>query len=107
LDVIIRNNFKLSELKTKIAFLPRKSFNVLVSSKIPLSDIEGLNEDIERIDSKLPSPHRVLVRYSGTEPKLRALIEASDQKLVDDVWGDLKKSILDRIADNGISASIL
>jgi phosphoglucosamine mutase len=107
LDIVTRNNIRLSELKTKIALFPQKSFNVSVNTKIPLSDIEGLNEDIEKIDSKLPPPHRVLVRYSGTEPKLRVLVEASNQEVVNDAWKDLKRSIIDRMKDNGISASIL
>ncbi|MDR1233408.1 MAG: hypothetical protein LBJ75_04100 [Puniceicoccales bacterium] len=107
LDIIARNNTKLSELKTKIALFPQKSFNVSVNDKVPLSDIKGLEEDIEKINSKLPPPHRVLVRYSGTESKLRVLVEAPNQELVDDAWKDLKRSIIDRITDNGISASIL
>ncbi|MDR1528217.1 MAG: hypothetical protein LBS22_01350 [Puniceicoccales bacterium] len=107
LDIVTRNNIRLSELKTKIALFPQKSFNVSVNTKVPLSDIKGLNEDIEKIDSKLPSPHRVLVRYSGTEPKLRVLVEAPNQEVVNDAWKDLKRSIIDRMMDNGISASIL
>ncbi|MDR0741895.1 MAG: hypothetical protein LBE98_00310 [Puniceicoccales bacterium] len=107
LDIVTRNNIRLSELKTKIALFPQKSFNVSVNTKTPLSDIKGLNEDIEKIDSKLPPPHRVLVRYSGTESKLRVLVEAPDQEVVNDAWKDLKKSIIDRMKDNGISASIL
>ncbi|MDR1173590.1 MAG: hypothetical protein LBK24_02230, partial [Puniceicoccales bacterium] len=107
LDIIARNNAKLSELKTKIALYPQKSFNVAVNDKVPLSDIKGLEEDIEKINSKLPPPHRVLVRYSGTESKLRVLVEAPNQELVDDAWKDLKRSIIDRITDDGISASIL
>ncbi|MDR2603446.1 MAG: hypothetical protein LBC11_02715 [Puniceicoccales bacterium] len=107
LDIVSGNNVRLSELKTKIALFPQKSFNVAVNVKVPLSDIEGLNEDIEKIDSKLPPPHRVLVRYSGTESKLRVLVEAPDQEVVNDAWKDLKKSIIERMMDNGISASIL
>ncbi|MDR1891096.1 MAG: hypothetical protein LBQ23_02850 [Puniceicoccales bacterium] len=107
LAIVTGNNIKLSELKTKIALFPQKSFNVSVNAKVPLSDIKNLNEDVENINSKLPSPHRVLVRYSGTEPKLRVLVEAPDQEMVDDAWKDLKKSIIDRMTDNGISASIL
>ncbi|MDR0693624.1 MAG: hypothetical protein LBF49_03635 [Puniceicoccales bacterium] len=107
LNIVVKNNIGLSELKTKIALFPQKSFNVAVNVKVPLSDIEGLNEDIEKIDSKLPPPHRVLVRYSGTESKLRVLVEAPDQEMVNDAWKDLKKSIIERMMDNGISASIL
>jgi phosphoglucosamine mutase len=104
---ITRNNIRPSKLKTKVALFPQKSFNILVNAKTPLSDIQNLNEDIEKIDSKLPSPHRILVRYSGTEPKLRVLVEAPDQEVVNDAWRDLKQSIIERMTDNGISASIL
>ncbi|MDR2432873.1 MAG: hypothetical protein LBD34_03935 [Puniceicoccales bacterium] len=107
LDIVAGNNIRLSELKTKIALFPQKSFNVAVNVKVPLSDIKDLNDDIEKIDSKLPPPHRVLVRYSGTESKLRVLVEAPDQEVVNDAWKDLKRSIIKRMTDNGISASIL
>jgi phosphomannomutase len=74
----------------QIALFPRKLFNMFLNTKVPLSDSKNLNEGVEKINSKLPSPHRVLVRYSDTELKLRVFIEMPDQKMVDDAWEDGK-----------------
>jgi phosphoglucosamine mutase len=107
LAIVTGKSIKLSELQTKIAIFSQKSFNVFVNTKVLLSDIQNLNEDVEDMLSKFPSPHRVLFRYSGTELKLQLLIEAPDEEMVDDAWKHLDKLIINRMTDNGISASIL
>jgi phosphomannomutase len=94
------------EWKTRIALLPQKSFNVIVDRKVPISEIMGLSEDIEEIEAGLPQPRRVNVRYSGTESKMRGLIESPEKMSVEDAWGKLKKSILSRMLENDISATI-
>ena len=52
---------------------------------------------IREVEKKLGSRGRVLVRYSGTEPKVRVLVEGSDQKTIDNyaqqIGGELKKAI--------------
>jgi phosphoglucosamine mutase len=107
LSLAMKNSGKLSQLKTKIALLPQRSFNVTVRKKVPISRIKSLGKDIKNADAKLSPPKRILMRYSGTEPKLRVLIESSDQNSVDDAWCDLKKSIIERMSESGIDASIL
>jgi phosphoglucosamine mutase len=105
-SLMLLENVNFAELTTKIALLPQKSFNVSVDRKVPVSDIKHLSDDIEKLKAKLSPPHRIVTRYSGTESKLRILIEASDQVSVDDAWSNLKKSIIKRMCESGISASI-
>jgi phosphoglucosamine mutase len=104
--LVVEKNARLSKLKTNIALFPQKSFNVSVSERIPLEKIRGLGDDIERERAKLPTPGRIVARYSGTEPKLRVFVEAGSEKSVDHAWGNLQKSILDRMNENDISAHI-
>ncbi|MDR3144255.1 MAG: hypothetical protein LBT64_02010 [Puniceicoccales bacterium] len=106
LSLAAKENIKLSELKTKIALLPQKSFNVTVARNVPIDKIPHLGSDIEKTKAKLPPPSRVEVRNSGTESMLRVLVEASDSNSVDDAWSDLKKSIIVRVTESGIDASI-
>jgi phosphoglucosamine mutase len=106
LSILIEKGTSFTELKRKIALLPQKSFNVSVDRKVPVSDIKNLSDDIEKVKAQLANPNRIVTRYSGTESKLRILIEGPDEASVDSAWSDLKKSIIERMCENGISASI-
>ena len=52
---------------------------------------------IRDAEKKLGANGRVLVRYSGTEPKVRVLVEGPEQKSIDayaaQIAGELKKAI--------------
>jgi phosphoglucosamine mutase len=52
---------------------------------------------IRDAEKKLGANGRVLVRYSGTEPKVRVLVEGPEQKVIDglaaQIGGELKKAI--------------
>jgi len=52
---------------------------------------------IQAVEKKLGDKGRVLVRYSGTEPKVRVLVEGPDQDTIDgyaaDIAAELKKAI--------------
>lgn len=107
LKLLLTSGQKLSSQRRKFALLPQKTFNIIVDKKIPLEKIPGLKDDIAKIDDQLPSPHRIVVRYSGTEPKLRALIEAQEKSAIDHCWKNLSDTIIDRLSENGISASLM
>lgn len=70
-----------SEVLRPFELYPQKLVNLQVASKPPLSEIEGLDEVITSIE-KLGL--RQLIRYSGTENKLRLLLEGKDNQLVDE-----------------------
>jgi hypothetical protein len=53
-----KKNINFAKLKTKIALLPQKSFNVSVDRKVPVSDIKNLSDDIEKAEAELSAPHR-------------------------------------------------
>ena len=54
---------------------PQLQTAIPVSAKKPLEDVEGLKEEFARIEGE---GIRHLVRYSGTENKLRILLEGKD-----------------------------
>jgi phosphoglucosamine mutase len=81
LAYVIESGKKASVALNKFELYPQVLKNIKVNEKIPLDKIEGLKEIQEEIKSK---GMRDLIRYSGTENKLRVLIEGRDKKLVDE-----------------------
>ena len=86
LAYIIQSGKKASEALNAFDLYPQVLTNLKVSEKIPLEEIEGLTDLQEEIRVK---GMRDLVRYSGTENKLRVLLEGKDKKLVDEYMAKL------------------
>ena len=72
----------LSELKAPIPVYPQVLENVTVQTRINPSNIPGLDDLIKKAERELAENGRVLVRPSGTEPKIRVMVEGKDGKMV-------------------------
>lgn len=80
LALLLAKGKKASEVLRPFALYPQKLVNLNVKVKKPLEDIEGLDVILTNLENE----HiRHLIRYSGTENKLRVLLEASDAKLME------------------------
>ncbi len=79
------SNMKSSKVLNPFSLYPQKLLNLNVSQKIPLDSIHGYTKWLEDIQK---CGMRHLVRYSGTENKLRILLEGKDSKMLDSVLGD-------------------
>ena len=75
LALIIDSGKKASDVLRPFSLYPQKLINLHVKEKKPLEDIVGLDEILKELDAK---KMRHLIRYSGTEKKLRLLLEAKD-----------------------------
>jgi phosphoglucosamine mutase len=73
----------LADLKT----FPQKIINVKVKSKPPLASLPGVSRELAAAEKALGKSGRVVLRYSGTEPLARVMVEAEHE---DDVlrWTD-------------------
>jgi phosphoglucosamine mutase len=80
LAILKRKEQNLDELAKGIELLPQVLYNVEVKEKKNLSEIPGIEREIRKIDKLLGRAGRVLVRYSGTEPLLRIMVEGEDEK---------------------------
>lgn len=79
LAIIQRTGKPLSELSQVMTSLPQVLVNVKVRKKADLQTIAPIKKVIDEVEGELGDKGRVLVRYSGTEPLLRVMIEGEDQ----------------------------
>ena len=66
----------LDELTAGFEVYPQKLVNVRVREKKPLGDVPAVACEIERAEREFAGAGRVLVRFSGTEPLARVMVEA-------------------------------
>jgi len=78
LKVMRRTGKPLSELKKFIELYPQVLINQKVDQKIPLEELPETSALIKSVEEKLKGRGRVLVRYSGTENKIRVMTEGHD-----------------------------
>ncbi len=82
LSLMVLFGKKLSEIAKIMDRYPQVIVNVKVSKKVPFSSIPEIEKTIQMVSNNLRDTGRVLVRYSGTEPVARVMIEGQDQKLI-------------------------
>ena len=87
LALLIDSGKKVSEVLNPFELYPQILFNMKVSEKIPLEEIEGLDDLLAPLREK---GMRDLIRYSGTENKIRLLLEGKNKKDVEDGMETLK-----------------
>jgi len=87
LALILRSGKKASEVLNPFELYPQILVNLKVSEKKPLEEIEGLEEVLKPIREK---GIRDLIRYSGTENKIRLLLEGKDKNDVEESMETLK-----------------
>jgi phosphoglucosamine mutase len=80
---VIRSTGKpLSALRGVMTKYPQKLVNLRVKKKIPLEELPGVQEALREVEAEMAGTGRVLLRYSGTEPKIRLLVEARELELL-------------------------
>ena len=62
---------------------PQKLVSIRVTEKRPLEELPGVQKTLKACEEDLQDRGRAVLRYSGTEPKLRLLVEAREQPDVD------------------------
>ena len=79
LALVQKTGKPLSELLSDFKRLPQVLLNVEVKEKVDLNKLPKVTQAIEKITRELGESGRVLVRYSGTEPKARVMIEGEEE----------------------------
>jgi phosphoglucosamine mutase len=79
LDLVARSGKSLDELSADLKVFPQTIVNVRVREKRPLQSIPSVGARIREAEDDLRDSGRVVIRYSGTEPLARVMIEAEDE----------------------------
>jgi phosphoglucosamine mutase len=67
--------------------------NVRVAEKKPLEGLPEIQDAIRKVEGALAGGGRVLIRYSGTEPKARVMVEGEDEARVQEYAQDLARTL--------------
>ncbi|MEW5911672.1 MAG: phosphoglucosamine mutase [Thermodesulfobacteriota bacterium] len=94
LGVMVRTGRPLSELKRIMTRLPQVLINLPVKDKPPLSERPALVRAMEQQEKRLGRRGRLLLRYSGTEAKIRIMVEAEDEELMNQVAAELEAVVV-------------
>lgn len=82
LAVMQANGKPLSQLRAIMSEVPQVLINTRVSSRKELHAIPGYDALVSDIQKKLGSEGRLFVRFSGTEPVVRVLVEGPDKSII-------------------------
>ncbi len=87
----------LSKLASRIKLFPQVLMNVEVEKKQDIRSVPEIEGAVKAAEKKLGSRGRVLVRASGTEPKIRVMLEGEDEKLITRLGKDISKVIKEKM----------
>lgn len=93
IGVMLATGRPLSELRRALRKFPQAGAALKVREKIPLSNLPGLAATIRALESEFGAHGRVFVRYSGTESKLRLLVEGPTTEMVESGLARLKAAV--------------
>lgn len=93
IEVMLAANRPLSELRGVLKKFPQLTAAIKVREKRPIDSLAHLPATIRRIEEEMGAQGRVLVRYSGTESKLRLLVEGPTTAEVESGIARLKAAV--------------
>lgn len=82
LRIMTESGKPLSELGRCLKKYPQAQRNLRVKEKPPLESLPEVTRLVSEVEMALAGKGRVLLRYSGTEPKVRLLIEGPDEEMI-------------------------
>jgi len=83
LEALQENGHPASVMHQRFSLWPQVKKDIRVDKKIPFDSIPNLLQAIQEIERELGATGRVLVRYSGTENKVRLLLEGKETSQLD------------------------
>jgi phosphoglucosamine mutase len=90
-----RSGGDLSLLRSGMKKLPQTMINVAVSGPVNLADYPAIDEAVASVEADLGEKGRVLMRPSGTEPKIRVMVEGEDATAVQALCEGLARQVED------------
>ncbi len=97
LSIMKKRNVSLSALASEIKLFPQVLMNVEIEKRQDMRSVPEIERVIKSAEAKLGSSGRVLVRASGTEPKIRVMLEGRDLKMITALGRDISKVIKEKM----------
>lgn len=99
LRIVQESGMRLTDLWADYENLPSRQWGLKVREKRDLAEVAGFNEAAAKAEERFAGKGRVFVRYSGTENKIRILVEGEDAALVDEIGDGLAAIIKKEIGE--------
>lgn len=93
LQTVTRAGENLDELSKDLIVFPQLLVNVRVKERRPLDALPRVTDEIKACEAELDGSGRILVRYSGTEPLLRVMVEGLEDAQVKRLADRVKTAI--------------
>ena len=93
LKIMAKSGKTLAELADFMTEYPQTLLNINVSDKPPIEEVPELIAMIKKAEEAMGDSGRCLIRYSGTENKIRVLVEAEKEEIVAHWINELKTVI--------------
>ena len=85
LKVLVEKGRPLSELKNVMESFPQVLLNVEVKKQVPLKSLKKTGSLIKSYSKSLDGKGRLFIRYSGTEPLLRIMVEGTEREQISNI----------------------
>jgi phosphoglucosamine mutase len=89
LSILQKSGKPLSELASVMTALPQILVNVRVRERLSVKEMPEVEKIIADVENRLGDSGRVLIRYSGTEPLMRIMLEGRDQSEITDMANEI------------------
>src|SRR5580658_942355 len=93
LETCVSEKATLDELAADLTVYPQLLVNIRVKERKPLEQLRAVVDEIRACESALNGLGRVLVRFSGTEPLARVMVEGLDREQVESWAGRIASAI--------------
>ena len=97
LAVMVETGRKASELGSGLVTFPQVLYNVRMKQRLPLESMKEFQKAKTEFEKLLGSRGRIVVRYSGTEPLLRIMVEGENRPEVEAIV----KTLAEKERDEG------
>jgi len=97
LCILAAGDQPLSELAACMTSMPQVLENVEIRQRTPLDELPGVQRAIKDAETALGGAGRVLVRFSGTQPLARVMIEGEREEQIRDLAGAVVSALQDAI----------
>src|SRR5690606_1698856 len=99
LSVMVSSGKSLSDLAACMRAYPQMTRSFAVERKPAFSALDRTHREIESVERRLGREGRVLVRYSGTESKLRVMVEGPDASSLSELVAQIGEAAVAEIRD--------